>query len=118
MSILDEDGRFIPDNSEMQVADLGDPDEVYVNGQRFAFENVKVFRYYRHRRDVYPAELRADWDNVQWIDPEGEIALTVPACFLDSAPMSPDRRQPCGVTWADLMERALIEMAEKAGRWY
>lgn len=117
MSILDEDGRFIPDDSELQVAVLGSPDEVYVNGQRFAFEGVKVFRSYRHRRDEYPAELWADWENVQWIDPEGEIALTVPACFLDSAPMSPDRRQPCGVTWADLMERALIEMAEKAGRW-
>lgn len=118
MSIVDDEGRFIPDDSLTQVACLGNPDDIEVNGERFAFENARVFRVFRHRRDEYPSELRADWDNVQWIDAEGEVALTIPACFIRSSPMSPDHRQPAAVSWGDLMERALIEMAEKAGGWY
>jgi hypothetical protein len=118
MSVIDEDGVFIPDDSRTDIAYLGDPEGVEVNGETFDLENVRVFRTYAHRRDEYPATIRADWKTVQWVEAGGEISTTVPTCFINSAPVNIDRRQPAAVTWGDLIERALIDMAEKAGRWY
>jgi hypothetical protein len=114
----DEDAEYNPKHV-VQYCNLGNPDDVAVNGQRFAFEDARVSRVYISGDDEYPSSMGAEWDNVMWINPEDEqLALTIPACFLDSAPMGSDRRQPSAVTWADLMERELIEMAEKKGGWY
>jgi hypothetical protein len=120
MGIIDQEGRFIPDDSMTEVADLGNVDGIMVRGESFDFEAVRVFRTFAHRRDEFPTEIRADWKNVQWVDAEGEVALTIPSCFIDSAPVTfaSDRRQPAAITWGDLMERALIDLAEKTGRWY
>ena len=118
MSIIDETGRFIHDDSQTDVAYLGDVEGLEVHGEHFDFENVRVFRTYAHRRDEYPREFRADWKNVQWTDVAGEVALTVPACFINSAPVNIDKRQPSAMTWGDLIEKALITLAEAADRWY
>ena len=118
MSIIDEGGRFIHDDSQTDVAYLGDVEGLEVNGETFELENVLVFRTFAHRRDEYPLEYRAEWRNVMWTDKDGEVSLTIPACFIDSAPVSSDKRQPAGMPWGDLIEKALIDLAEKAGRWY
>jgi hypothetical protein len=112
----------------VQFCNLGDLNDVLVNGQRFAFEAARVVRVYASWEDKVPNCLRAEWGNVMWIDPETDlqrvtdhgdcgIGLTVPPCFIDSAPIT-DHRQPAAVTWADLIERALIDLAEKQGGWY
>jgi hypothetical protein len=104
----------------VQFCNLGNLNDVLVNGQRFAFEAARVVRVYASWEDKVPNCLRAEWGNVMWIDPEGtdySVRLTVPPCFIDSAPIT-DQRQPAAVPWADLIERALIELAEKQGGWY
>jgi len=108
-------------NQLVQYCRLGDPDDVQVNGQRFAFEAARVCRVYASRDDEYPTSLTAEWANVQWINGEDEeVAITIPACFLDSAPMvlSSKGWQPAAISWACEMERVLIDMAEKKGGWY
>ncbi len=116
----------------VQFCNLGNLDDVMVNGQRFAFEDARVVRVYTSWEERHPSCLRAEWGNVLWVDPEYgaehktesgfivqdfTLRLTVPACFINSAPIT-DRRQPAAVTWADMIERALIELAEKVGGWY
>lgn len=116
MSIINEYGEVVKEWGFTQSCHLGNVDEVEVNGQYFFFEGVTCYQTFADPHDEYPHSLRAEWDNVQWINRELDYALTVPACFIDSAPMT-DHRQPSAVSWGALMERALIERAEEKGIW-
>lgn len=112
---------MIDEGAFIQFCQLGNLDDVLVNGQHFAFEDALVARVFANREDRFPSGFRAEWGNVMWCDPEinpsYSYRMGVPQCFIDSAPIT-DQRQPAAVTWADLIERALIEKAEKIGGWY
>jgi hypothetical protein len=118
MILRNEREERTPDTGYNQEIDLGNLDDVTVNGERFAFEGVVVTRFYRDNESQYPESIRAEWSDVQLVTGDDVLSFFfIPTCYINSAPIMNDTRQPAGVSWGDLMERALIDMAEKKGGW-